>query len=164
MFTLTLFCATTPPQLQNTREDLGPRASPGCRSAPTRAKGKQEARARDSRARSVPRLCPTLSHGCPDATHTHHSAGTSLPVPPPGITSGAGPACAGVLSAHVREGEGLRASGESRGGFPASGRVFPLNPGTPTPRAGQPSPTAASGSPSPHGNSVFRSVLEEPVY
>lgn len=58
VFTLTLFCATAPPQVQNTREDLGQRAPPACRSAPARAKGKQEARARDSRASLVPRLSP----------------------------------------------------------------------------------------------------------
>ena len=146
------------------REDLSQRASPACRSSPTRLKGSRKP-GPGTRGRARSHACPlTLSHGCPDTTHTHHPGGTSLPVPPPGITSGTGPACAGFLSAHVWEGEWLRASGESRGGFPTSGRVFPLNPGTPTPRAGQPPPTAASGSPSPHGNSVFRSVLEEPVY
>lgn len=164
VFTLTLFCATAPPQVQNTREDLGQRAPPACRSAPARAKGKQEARARDSRASLVPRLSPYPLPRVPG--RYPHS-------PPRGhVTSGAAPRdhfrdrprLRRVPQRACAEGEGLRASGESRGGFPTSARVFPLNPGTPTPRVGQPSPTAASGSPSPHGNSAFRSVLEEPVY
>lgn len=76
VFTLTLFCTTAPPQVQNTtREDLGPKASPGSRSAPTRAERKQAARTGDSRARSAPRPPPTLSHEYPDSTHTHRPSG-----------------------------------------------------------------------------------------